>query len=242
MGSGIFKKALFFQVFIGTSLDAESVCLDRLSYLECQLSYMYHFIKFHDVDASFYLVPTVPDYLSGFVEEVASKYGFLIYGGETFLENKFEYPGFRAMKDFSCQSSEDVLVLYGHSKGIFNRRPLQMSTFRLHMKLLLTSPVDEIFKDRRIQKACLFPSRYGWAWHNFFWVRSSYLEKKVVLESKNRHYFESLIGERRNFNGYKKCFGMAGYIPGLDAGSVKAFYGGKELNKDVSISKVLRAS
>jgi hypothetical protein len=230
---------LFFQVYIGNEEEAESDCLDRLNYFDAQAAFIFHLLRYNNLDHKVKLVVTAPSPVDASVWSVANKYGFEIFQDLILRENNFEYPGFNAMKVCAEQYQEDALFLYSHSKGIFNRRPAQMKIFRMHMEILLSCPVDSIFTKSSVAKACLFPSRFGWAWHNFFWIRASYLKQIELSRSPNRHYYESVIGERNNPSGHRKCFSLARYVPGLDRSFVQPFYQSRELNRNRSLNSIL---
>jgi hypothetical protein len=76
--------------------------------------------------------------------------------------------------------------------------------------------LNEFKKNPKLDSAMIFPSEHGFAWYNFFWVRSSYVKKHLPEPkyTKHRYYWEHWIGSEHSskkdpvtfspFIGYKK--------------------------------------
>jgi len=202
------KKYIFFQAFIGDEQTTESEANTRLAYIYKQLEYLEEQKNLHQFTGEHFLIVTAPACVDAKIFEIVDRFSLRLWTHEFNRINSFEYPGFLAMQSWADTRSEESAILYCHSKGSVNTRKNSMGIFRLHTSTLLRTPIDEIFKDGDLSKAGLFPSKYGWFWHNFFWVRSSFLRKKRVSDHDNRHYFESFIGQHGDEKGYESCFSL----------------------------------
>lgn len=120
------------------------------------------------------------------------------------LENRFEYPGIRKVWDIAQHAESDTsahktIILYMHSKGMFNiylpnfhavRVPLEVKLFhatfdRWHEVL------DMYQKHPDLSKVGCFPSSLGNIWFNLFYVRASYVRRLVPPTiAKDRYYYE----------------------------------------------------
>lgn len=134
--------------------------------------------------------------------------------------NLYEYPGLRSVWQVS-QNCDDCVILYFHTKGMSQssskrggndiRKILFNSTIS-NFKVYL----NEFKKNPKLDSAMIFPSEHGFAWYNFFWVRSSYVKKHLPEPkyTKHRYYWEHWIGSEHSskkdpvtfspFIGYKK--------------------------------------
>lgn len=176
--------------------------------------------------------------------QIATKNNFCIYTKSISRENQFEYPGFAAIKDFADSAHPEHLIYYCHSKGSANRSERSLGIFKYHQVININNSVIARIKQHDIVKAGLYPSKSGFLWHNFFWVKASYLATKKNEVSSERHYYESLIGG--DFNDIsKKTLGTLFIKPPsedfkiLDCYDAKDILGKKELdlmyNEHISI-------
>ncbi|MBA8065700.1 hypothetical protein HV077_25765 [Citrobacter freundii] len=78
-----------------------------------------------------------------------------------------------------------------------------MGIFKYHCKNNLEWDSSDFQCNDEIYKAGLFPSEHGWLWHNFFWVKSSYLRNKTLHPDGTRHYYEAFIGEKNDKKGHQ---------------------------------------
>ena len=118
-----------------------------------------------------------------------------------FYENVYEYPGIKAVYDISNETEDNTLILYFHSKGMTShqhghRRRLFDITIQNYKEA-----IEEFEKNNEIDVICALPHYHGFAYFNFFWVKSSYVKKWVPepTVSDNRFVWEVWIGngERR---------------------------------------------
>jgi len=204
----------------------------RLGFMERQLQWLAALIapSARRIDV---IVPYVaPRAWDGEVDRAVKRHGFRLDEASIDAErvNRFEYPGFRAMKALAGQASPDHLLYYCHSKGIFDLDERKMGLFRLHSQVGLTAPLDRLAGDQGVTRAGLFPCRYGWCWYNFFWIKAGYMAGLAVEESAHRHDFEALIGDRSDPEGFRGVLSLADQLPCADLGlAVRPWYRPEEL-------------
>lgn len=121
----------------------------------------------------------------------------------TLHDNSHEYPGIKRVWQLG-QEKEDSFILYFHSKGITR---LEKKMERDPLETLLYNDLVDNWRDcvnflsyfPSLDKIGRFMSGPGWSWHNFFWVRSSYVrECEEPLKTERRHYYEDWIGRKKN--------------------------------------------
>lgn len=187
-------KCIFYFAYFGDEQECLSTVIDRYTYIASQLQYLSNLCDENNIQQRF-LVATIPDKLHSALFYMAREYKFNICHQFTSNENSFEYPGIAACTSFAKQNPS-AIIYYCHSKGSVNRTKLSMGIFKHHCSINLAYNLDEFISAHDKYKAGLFPSEYGWLWHNFFWVKASYLMNKEVQKSPRRHYYESFIGEQ----------------------------------------------
>jgi hypothetical protein len=228
------KKFIFYQAFIGDQQTTKSEANTRLDYISKQLEYLEEQKKIHGFNGEHFLVVTAPACCNAKIFEMVDRFSLRLWNHEFGSENCYEYPGFLAMQTWADTRSEESAILYCHSKGVVNNMQDSTGIFRLHTSTLLSILIDKVFQGHSFSKAGLFPSQKGWLWHNFFWVKSSFLQKKRVVKHENRHYFESFIGEHGDENGYQACLSLVPLILGQnrkDASFVeKKYYEPADIN------------
>jgi hypothetical protein len=120
------------------------------------------------------------------------------------LENRFEYPGLRRVWDLaqhieSEEEARNTVVVYTHSKGMFNtylahfhaaRVPLEIKLF--HATFDRWDEALRMFAARpALNKVGCFPADTGHVWFNLFFVRASYVQRLVnPTIAKDRFYYE----------------------------------------------------
>lgn len=169
----------------------------RLQYISDQMSFISTLAKKSNI-SSLYTVATLPKQFDGVFMQLATKHNFCVYTKCISRENHFEYPGFAAMKDFADSAHPEHLIYYCHSKGSGNRSERSLGIFKYHQIINISKDVITKMQEESIVKAGLYPSKSGFLWHNFFWVKAKYLTTKKINISSNRYYYESLIGEDEN--------------------------------------------
>lgn len=112
----------------------------------------------------------------------------------TYLKNEFEYYGIKKLYDIS--NEDDSIVLYFHTKGMTSsndnlRKGLFNQTINKYKQIL-----DEFEKNPELDLAAACPHKRGFAFYNFFWVRSEYVKKYCTppLPNVNRFYWEEWVG------------------------------------------------
>jgi len=171
-----------------------------------------------------YVAPRAWD---GAVHQAIARYRFIVDQGsvEADRRNRFEYPGFRAMKLLAQASAPDDLIYYCHSKGIIQLAESKMGLFRLHTTVGLTADLARLRDDPGLNRAGIFPSRWGWCWFNFFWVKAGYMAGRTVEESADRYHFEALIGDRGDKQAYRAVLPLIDRLPFGDSGiALKPWY------------------
>ena len=106
---------------------------------------------------------------------LSNKYNkiFLI---NTFSENVFEYPGIKTVYELST-NNEHEYILYFHSKGMMsnaNRERQILFDYNIKTYEII---IDEMEKNLEIDISSAIPSTNGFGFYNFWWARSSYINK-----------------------------------------------------------------
>jgi hypothetical protein len=189
---------------LGDDFDSHDTILERLSYIKNQLSWLRSCVERNTNSYIVTVVSTCPLFIREKLLDLIKLYGFQPYLILNSL-NTFEYHGFYCLMDIARNNYSDNYIFYCHSKGVVNRLPNSENIFKMHTHFLLQ---DNVFQNLPInaKKIGLFPSQYGWMWHNFFWISVDDLLSKNLLVSNNRHYYESFIGNPSNELAYKDCF------------------------------------
>ena len=155
--------------------------------------------------------------------------------------NRFEYPGFRAMKTLAERSAPDDLIYYCHSKGIIQLSPSKMGLFRLQTKVGLTADLEALTTNPRLTRAGLFPSKWGWCWQNFFWVKAGHMAGLAVEEADDRYHFEALIGGERDKDGYQGVLPLIDRLPFEETGIIaKPWYRPEETGSPALLATCYR--
>jgi hypothetical protein len=93
-----------------------------------------------------------------------------------FSTNVMEYPGIKTVYELS-EDSDNEYILYFHSKGmVSNDHRSRQILFDYTIKNYETI-LNEMEKNIKIDISSLIPCVNGFAYYNFFWVRSSYIHK-----------------------------------------------------------------
>lgn len=126
-------------------------------------------------------------------------------------DNNFEFNGFKTIYEIA---SENNIILYFHSKGIFSgsknkennwlRKILFKYTIENYKEYLV-----EFNKKKDLDVGLLYPDVNGSTWYNFFWVRGSYIlkNKQTPKINDNRFYWEHwLINKSKEYISYSPIF------------------------------------
>jgi hypothetical protein len=120
-----------------------------------------------------------------------------------FFVNQYEYPGIKAIYDLS--QDEDSVILYFHTKGMTSG--IKNGGNHTIRKMLFKNVIenyelylDEFKKNEELDIGTILPSEYGFAWYNFFWVRSSYVKNHCKLPefTSHRYYWERWLGNEHS--------------------------------------------
>lgn len=214
------RSVVYFGYLGDEETDAGTV-RQRLAYMDRQLQWLADLIGMA-ADPVEVLVPYVaPRCRDAEVQAVVARHGFQIDAASVDADrrNRFEYPGFRAVKALAGRSASDDLIYYCHSKGIVQLAESKMGLFRLHSHVGLTADLAALTADPGLTRAGLFPARFGWCWYNFFWIKAGYMAGLTVEESNDRYHFEALIGgDRRDKEGYRGVLPLIDRLPFEDTG------------------------
>lgn len=206
-------RSVVYFAYVGEEGTEAALVQRRLGFMEQQLQWL---AALAGPQAMPVLVPYVaPRDWDAAVHGLVARYGFAIDPASVAAErhNSFEYPGFRALKALAEASVPDDLLYYCHSKGIVQLSPAKMGLFRLHTHIGLTADLAPLSADPERTKAGLFPSRWGWSWHNFFWIKASEMARRTVTPSADRYQFEALIGDPADAEGYRRVLPLTDRLP-----------------------------
>lgn len=199
-----YSKIFFFFVYLGDKDSTDEEVQKRLPLIIKEFELLNSTLANKKVFDTKFLISVAPKRYHHLIRCLAEEYDFTLYKDDIGETNLFEYPAFLAMHEMSNEYP-DSLFCYAHAKGSGNRDPHSFDIYKLNIEMLLVDNVESFFSNKEIQKVTLFPSEHGWAWHNFFWVRSDYINKKELIITDYRYYYESFIGEIGNPFGFKQC-------------------------------------
>jgi hypothetical protein len=236
------KKIIIYNCFLGTDLEDLSEVLPRFSYVCKQLGFLHQLVisSCRNNDAKVVVVGTFPTCLTDALESVCVGFGFSLDYNYISRVNVFEFIGFKALHRYASNLNTDDLIFYCHSKGVVNKGAKErgMGIYKLHLIANLFADVDSVFAVPNILKAGLFPSRFGWLWHNFFWVRTSYMAGKSIEVSSRRHHYEDLIGDHKNPQAFKACFSTLPPVVSFFIGAQKDFFESLDINGNFGLIRL----
>ena len=212
--------SIIYFAYLGDEPTEDDLVRRRLLFMDRQLQWLAELVR-QTEPATAILVPYVaPRAWDDEVQRAVSRHGFAVDPASVRADrlNRFEYPGFRAMKELAGRLPPDHLIFYGHSKGIVHLEEAKMGLFRLHSEAVLTADVGEMAGNPSLTRACLFPSRFGWCWYNFFLVKAGYMAGLPVEESADRYHFEALVGDRSDKEGFRGVLPLIGRLPFAETG------------------------
>jgi len=225
------SRSVVYFGYLGDEGTDDDLLGQRLAFMDRQLRWLSDLIEMLGGGIEVLVPYVAPLAWDGEVERVVSRYGFRIDPTSVLADrrNRFEYPGFRAMKALAETRAPGDLIYYCHSKGIVHLDEGKMGIFRLHTEVGLTADLQRLTGNPKLTKAGLFPSRLGWCWYNFFWVKAGHMAGLAVEESADRYHFEALIGDRNDPEGYRTVLPLVDRLPFADTGiAVKPWYRAEE--------------
>ncbi len=199
-----YDKIFFFFIYLGDQDSTDEDVQKRLPLIIKELELLNNTLANKKVFDTKFLISVAPTRYHYLIRCLAEEYGFTLYNNEIGETNLFEYPAFLAMHEMSNEYPNS-LFCYAHAKGSGNPDPYSFDIYKLNIEMLLVDNIESFFSNKEIQKVALFPSEHGWAWHNFFWTRSDYINKKELIITDYRYYYEGFIGEIGNPLGFKQC-------------------------------------
>jgi hypothetical protein len=219
---------IVYYAYLGDNSEDELILSERLAYIDKQLFWLRSCLD-RSVDIfSVTVVATCPDSFREKLLSIVSIYSFEAFPVFNSV-NTYEYHGFYCLMDIARNLSDNEFIFYCHSKGVVNRSSSAESIFKIHTHFLLQDKV--LFEvPSGIKKIGLFPSQYGWMWHNFFWITAAQLLSKKLLISEKRHYYESFIGNFSNESAFVDCLGYRPHDFDVIGFSDKNYYTPSDLN------------
>ena len=209
------SRSIVYFAYLGDEETGDDLVRRRLSFMAAQLRWLAGLLdrSRYPVDG---LVPYVaPRRWDGDVHALVASHGFRVDPASIASDrrNRFEYPGFRAMKTLAEGVAPDHLIYYCHSKGIVQLAEHKMGIFRLHTEIGLTADLSLLAANPELTRAGLFPARFGWCWYNFFWIKAGSMAVLPVEESDDRYHFEALIGRRGDKEACRSVLPLIDRVP-----------------------------
>ena len=158
------SRSVVYFAYVGEEGTEEGVVRPRLGFMARQLAWLADLVAATADDRIDVLVPYVAP--RGWDEEVhrlVGRHGFRVdpdsVAGDR--RNRFEYPGFRAMKRLAERSVPEDLIYYCHSKGIVQLDEGKMGLFRLHSEVGLTADLTALTSDPGLTPRGAVPGAAG---------------------------------------------------------------------------------
>jgi hypothetical protein len=132
-----------------------------------------------------------------------------------FTENLYEYPGIKALYDVANSVDDETLLLYFHSKGMFNDAPRhRKKLFDINIRNY-SKYIYEFEKNSKLDVAGCSPGKNGFVYYNFFWVKSSYIKNHVKEPqiTDNRFYWEVWLADQKKTKKVITFSPFLGYNP-----------------------------
>jgi hypothetical protein len=106
-----------------------------------------------------------------------------------FSENVYEYPGIKTVYQISTNNDHEY-ILYFHSKGMMsNAYRERQILFDYNIKPYETI-INEMEKNLEIDTASAIPCINGYGYYNFWWARSSYINKYCSKPESSKIYLK----------------------------------------------------
>jgi hypothetical protein len=225
------SRSIVYFCYLGEEGTADESLPGRAAFMESQLQWLSGLAHASGHRFDLIIAYVAPRGWDAVVHDLAGRYAFRIDARSVEADriNRFEYIGFSALKALAENSDPEHLIYYCHSKGIMQLSPTKMGVFRFHTKVGLTAKLDQLITDPRLTRATLFPSKFGWCFYNFFWIKAGYMASLDVTESSDRYYFESLVGDPSNKEGYRGVLPLMNCVPFSESGmAAKPWYRASE--------------
>jgi len=232
-------RSIVYFAYLGDEDTQSDLVGRRLSFVERQFQWLSQLLEAVPDRIEVIVAYVAPRVWDAELHRSAARHGFAIDPVSIASDrtNRFEYPGFQAMRALAARSAPDDLIYYCHSKGATQLDDRKMGLFRLHTEVGLTADLGRLAGDPTLTRAGMFPSRYGWCWFNFFWVKAGYMAGLTVTESADRHQFEELIGDRGDMHAYRRVLPLIDRVPFEETGiPPKAWYRPEETRSAVLLA------
>ena len=135
-----------------------------------------------------------------------------------YKENVYEYPGIKTLYQIA-EDDDNICILYFHSKGMTsNQHQTREYLFKYTIENYMEG-INEFKKNNNLDVVCAIPHINGFAYFNFFWVRSSYVRNYCSRPeiSDNRYIWEVWIG-----NEFSRKKNIITYSPIIKYNQVKS--------------------
>jgi uncharacterized protein YfiM (DUF2279 family) len=220
-------RSIVYFAYLGEDGTDAELSRRRLSFMDGQMRWLAALVGGSGQRIEVFVAYVAPRDRDDDVHRLVAGHGFRVDPGSISdnRRNRFEYPGFRAMKALAGRSHPEALIYYCHSKGIVELAAHKMGIFRLHTRIGLTADLGLLAEDPGVTRAGLFPSRFGWCWYNFFWIKAGYMAGLSVEEAADRYHYEALIGRRGDKQAYRGVLPLIGHLPFARSGiAVQPWY------------------
>ena len=148
---------------------------------------------------------------------ISSKYN-KIHFINVFSKNVYEYPGLKSVYEVSTDNDSEY-ILYFHSKGMTSNQDLERGILFNYTIQNYQKYLDEMENNKEIDIASLIPCVKGFGYYNFFWARSSYINKYCSKPEYSpsyiqheRYTWEIWIGNNYSRKNFIKTSHSGGYI------------------------------
>lgn len=214
------SRSVVYFAYLGEEGTDPGVVRQRLPFMDRQLRWLSDLIEASPDPIEVLVAYVAPRAWDAEVHGAITRYRFRIDPAsvQSDRSNRFEYPGFLAMRTLAEGLAPHDLIYYCHSKGIVQLAESKMGLFRLHTEVGLTADLRLLTANPHLTRAGLFPSRRGWCWYNFFWIKADYMAGRTVRESADRYHFEALIGDYDDKEGYRGVLPLTDRLPLEDSG------------------------
>ena len=119
---------------------------------------------------------------------VASKYNKIQFIN-VFSTNVYEYPGLKSVYELSTDNDSEY-ILYFHSKGMTSNQHAERNVLFKYTIQNYEKYLCEMENNKEIDTASLIPCVKGFGYYNFFWARSSYINKYCSKPEYSQSYIQ----------------------------------------------------
>ena len=106
-----------------------------------------------------------------------------------FSENVYEYPGIKTVYEISTNNDHEY-ILYFHSKGMMSNAYRERQILFDYTIKLYETIINEMENHLEIDTASAIPCTNGYGYFNFWWARSSYINKYCSKPETSKMYLK----------------------------------------------------